>query len=190
MDKTNWIVRSNTYWLVARFLPTVLVGFFNFLAFSKKWQPMIFRRRRPSMTCTPVPPSWLFMPKAGVSHFLRGIKHNGNFDRFPLGVSKNRGVSPKMDGEKNGKPYQNGWFGGTIIFGNIPLVKQQCIVWGLVKFHDPLCFFESATSTFLYSSETPWFSGQYYLSKTSLVPFTEAVSFVIFHWSMEVSDER
>ena len=25
-----------------------------------------------------------------------------------MGVSKNRGVSPKMDGENNGKPYQNG----------------------------------------------------------------------------------
>jgi len=24
-----------------------------------------------------------------------------------------------MDGENNGKPFQNGWFGGTIIFGNI-----------------------------------------------------------------------
>ena len=35
-----------------------------------------------------------------------------------MGVSKNRGVSPKMDGENNGKPYWNGWFGGTTIFGN------------------------------------------------------------------------
>ncbi len=24
----------------------------------------------------------------------------------------------KMVGENNGKPYENGWFGGTIIFGN------------------------------------------------------------------------
>ena len=24
-----------------------------------------------------------------------------------------------MDGENNGKPYENGWFGGTTIFGNI-----------------------------------------------------------------------
>ena len=24
-----------------------------------------------------------------------------------------------MDGENNGKPYSNGWFGGTTIFGNI-----------------------------------------------------------------------
>ena len=26
--------------------------------------------------------------------------------------------NPKMDGENNGKPYWNGWFGGTPIFGN------------------------------------------------------------------------
>ncbi len=30
-----------------------------------------------------------------------------------MGVSKNRGFSPKMDGENNGSPYeQTGWFGG------------------------------------------------------------------------------
>ena len=35
-----------------------------------------------------------------------------------MGVSKN-GVFPKMDGENDGKPYFfNGWFWGTIIFGN------------------------------------------------------------------------
>ena len=33
------------------------------------------------------------------------------------GISKNSGT-PKMDGENNGKPYWNGWFGGTTIFGN------------------------------------------------------------------------
>ena len=26
-----------------------------------------------------------------------------------------------MDGENNGKPYQNGWFGGATIFGNIQI---------------------------------------------------------------------
>ena len=38
-----------------------------------------------------------------------------------MGVSKNRGKTPKMDGENNGKPYeQMGWFGGKpTIFGNI-----------------------------------------------------------------------
>ena len=39
-----------------------------------------------------------------------------------MGVSKNRDTPkleyPKMDGENNGKPYSNGWFGGTTIFGN------------------------------------------------------------------------
>ena len=37
-----------------------------------------------------------------------------------IDVSKNRGTIgvPKMDGENNGTPYWNGWFGGTIIFGN------------------------------------------------------------------------
>ena len=34
-----------------------------------------------------------------------------------IDVSKTRGKTPKMDGE-NGKPYSNGWCGGTIIFGN------------------------------------------------------------------------
>ena len=33
--------------------------------------------------------------------------------------TKNRGKTPKMDGENNRKPYWNGWFGGTTIFGNI-----------------------------------------------------------------------
>ena len=31
--------------------------------------------------------------------------------RYYMGVSKNKGP-PKMDGENNGKPYENGWFGG------------------------------------------------------------------------------
>ena len=38
---------------------------------------------------------------------------------FHLGVSKNRGT-PKWI-VYNGKPYWNGWFGGTTIFGNIHL---------------------------------------------------------------------
>ena len=32
--------------------------------------------------------------------------------------SKNRGKTTKMDGWFHGKPYENWWFGGTIIFGN------------------------------------------------------------------------
>ena len=38
------------------------------------------------------------------SHFPRS--------RIHMDVSKNRRKTPKMDGEKNGKPYYNGWFGG------------------------------------------------------------------------------
>ena len=34
-----------------------------------------------------------------------------------MGISKNRGIPKWM--VYNGKPYQNGWFGGTPIFGNI-----------------------------------------------------------------------
>ena len=34
-----------------------------------------------------------------------------------MGVSKNRGI-PKWMVCNGSKPYQNGWFGGTITFGN------------------------------------------------------------------------
>ena len=30
-----------------------------------------------------------------------------------------------MDGENNGKPYYNGWFGGTPIFGNIQMFSEM-----------------------------------------------------------------
>ena len=43
--------------------------------------------------------------------------------QFYMGVSKNR-VTPKWI-VYNGKPYQNGWFGGTTIFGNIHMVPFQ-----------------------------------------------------------------
>ena len=44
-----------------------------------------------------------------------------------LGVEPNiGGNTPKMDGENNGKPYeQMGWLGGTTIFGNIQIDKKQ-----------------------------------------------------------------
>ena len=45
--------------------------FFQFLGLFEKGDKMIFRRRRPSMTCTPVPPSWLFMPRRGFPIFER-----------------------------------------------------------------------------------------------------------------------
>ena len=37
-----------------------------------------------------------------------------------MGVSKNRDTPKWM--VYNGKPYQNGWFGGTTIFGNIHIL--------------------------------------------------------------------
>ncbi len=47
-----------------------------------------------------------------------------------MGVSKNRGKTPKMDGENTGKPFLNGWFGGTIIFGNTQAHMIQNIECG------------------------------------------------------------
>ena len=40
-----------------------------------------------------------------------------------MGVSKNRGTPKWM--VYNGKPYQDGWFGGTTIFGNIHIFFVQ-----------------------------------------------------------------
>ena len=51
-----------------------------------------------------------------------------------MGVSKNSGIPKWM--VYNGKPYQNGWFGGTTIFGNIhigfedPFILGSCI-WNI-----------------------------------------------------------
>ena len=39
-----------------------------------------------------------------------------------MGVSKNRGTPKWM--VDNGKPYSNGWFGGTTIFGNIHMAYE------------------------------------------------------------------
>ena len=41
-----------------------------------------------------------------------------------MGVSKNRGT-PNWMVYNDGKPYQNGWFGGTTIFGNIHISDGQ-----------------------------------------------------------------
>ena len=38
-----------------------------------------------------------------------------------------------MDGENNGKPYENGWFGGTTIFGNTHM-DFGAEFWGEVGF--------------------------------------------------------
>ena len=40
-----------------------------------------------------------------------------------MGVSKNKGTPKWM--VYNGKPYENGWFGGTAIFGNIQIFQVK-----------------------------------------------------------------
>ena len=52
---------------------------------------------------------------------------------FHMGVSKNRGETPKMDGENNGKPYEqmDDLGGFPIIFGNSHIIS---FIWIL----DPL----------------------------------------------------
>ena len=47
------------------------------------------------------------------------------------GVSKNRGTPKWM--VYNGKPYKNGWFGGTTIFGNTHMVLYLHWVFGDVE---------------------------------------------------------
>ena len=47
------------------------------------------------------------------------------FEPLQVGVSKNRGTPKWM--VYNGKPYENGWFGGTIILGNTQVYSQEWI---------------------------------------------------------------
>ena len=47
-----------------------------------------------------------------------------------MGVSKNRGAPKWM--VYNGKPYQNGWFGGTTIFGNIHIFQPLIFIGELL----------------------------------------------------------
>ncbi len=47
-----------------------------------------------------------------------------------FGVSKNWGIPKCMVFNFNGKPYKNGWFGGTTIFGNIHMFScLWCFFW-------------------------------------------------------------
>ncbi len=61
-----------------------------------------------------------------------------------LAVSKNRGIPKWM--VYNGKPYQNGWFWGTTIFGNTLYIdlgsfpQQHSPDWSTVHRHDATCF--------------------------------------------------
>ena len=47
--------------------------------------------------------------------------------RYYMGVSKNRGTPKWM--VYNGKPYSNGWFGCTTIFGNIHIDVFEDSIW-------------------------------------------------------------
>ena len=83
--------------------------------------------------------SWIFMPiKSRCQH--QTLPSSSCLDIWwqdvHMGVSKNRGTPKWM--VYNGKPYLNGWFGGTTIFGNIHSVsKKTC---------DPLVFSEVSAS--------------------------------------------
>ena len=50
-----------------------------------------------------------------------------------MGVSKNRGTPKWM--VYNGKPYKNGWFGGTTVFGNIQIPHIECLGLGPASFN-------------------------------------------------------
>ena len=65
------------------------------------------------------------------------------FSKTHMGVSKNRGKTPKMDGENNGKPENpikmDHLFGGTTILGNTHIltgVIQWNPFWFGIKLHD------------------------------------------------------
>ena len=62
--------------------------------------------------------NYMDLPKmAGLCRFRMQIKsHERWLVNKKMGVSKNRGTPKWM--VYNGKPYWNGWFGGTIILGN------------------------------------------------------------------------
>ena len=60
--------------------------------------------------------------------FQKGISNlqTCHFQMNHIGVSKNRGTPKRM--VYDGKPYENGWFGGTIIFGNTHMLSfGDCI---------------------------------------------------------------
>ena len=61
--------------------------------------------------------NWLFFPMRSDQNTLIG-SNRVSCQRHYLGVSKNRGIPKWL--VYNGKPYQNGWFGGTPIFGLTP----------------------------------------------------------------------
>ena len=98
----------------------------------------IFDQRWPNTSSNPrkmwaAPPSWprCYCLQQKVSWRRRwgdGIAIGScNFTKWRCGCQpKNRGKTPKMDGENNGKPYWNGWFGGTTI-----LETPMWVAWNL-----------------------------------------------------------
>ena len=70
-----------------------------------------------------------------------------------MGVSKNRGTPKWM--VYNGKPYQNGWFGGTTILGNPHIV---CFHYMMFFLFDSCYFGLSQAQTLGLPPLTPWLS--------------------------------
>ena len=67
---------------------------------------------------------WMPNVKLDGSFFWKKRKNGKNHSKsHHLGVSKNRGT-PKWMVKIMEKPYQNGWFGGTPIFGNTHLFEH------------------------------------------------------------------
>ena len=72
------------------------------------WSSMTVKAISPVLPC----------PKLRASPLKRKVTSQASFFFGSyVGVSKNRGTPKWM--VYNGKPYKNGWFGGTTIFGNI-----------------------------------------------------------------------
>ena len=71
-----------------------------------------------------------------------------------MGVSKNRGTPKWM--VYNGKPYSNGWFGDTIIFGNTQVMFEHWLLNKLVgkKSHarDVVCAFVGSSNPYMWCS--------------------------------------
>ncbi len=59
-----------------------------------------------------------------------------------MGVSKNRGKTPKMDGENNGKPYEqmDDLGGFPTIFGSTPILYHQKSVQNEVRTKKHYCW--------------------------------------------------
>ena len=62
--------------------------------------------------------AWVVHPRTSLGRLVKFLGVG-----VDMGVSKNRGTPKWM--VCNGKPYWNGWFGGTTIFGNIHIGKHS-----------------------------------------------------------------